>query len=296
MTETYTFEDALQEIGKEEFDKKYHKVFGKPILDYVDTIVINLPEPCYANCPYCMDKAIRNQTITNKTFLKTVDEITQNFSKSTRVCLTGGTMNPTDFDKMLTLIENNLTTSNPFITWNTNGIGFYEEWNKWQEVLSKHYIAKINLHRNSAEDTENAKCFCTNKKVLTLSDAKTLFKDTLTLRITITEDFKLEPYADLNIPLYLNPMVPFTPKTARVFLEVKKELSIVDKQITRRNAWLNTTYKNIPIRVCMGDRSAKRHPNREPVFMNVVIIHRNGVAGGTWYDDDKVIYRPREEK
>ena len=101
------------------------------------------------------------------------------------VCLTGVTMNPTDFDKMLILIENNLTTPNPFITWNTNGIGFYEEWNKWKEVLSKHSIAKINLHRNSAEDTENAKCFCTKKKVLTLSDAKELFKEALTLRITM---------------------------------------------------------------------------------------------------------------
>lgn len=282
----------MQELGKEEFDRHYRQVFGKPVLDFTDTIIINLPEPCYANCPYCIDKLIRNNTTTNEEFLTTIKEITKEFSHCHRVCLTGGTMNPNDFDTMMGIIETNLKDKEPFITWNTNGIGFYEDWHQWQEVLSKHNIAKVNLHRDSADDTENQKCFCTKKKVLTLSDAKELFKEALTLRITITEDFKLRPYTDLNIPLYLNPMVPFTPKTAKVFMDVKKELEIVDKHIARRNAWLNTTHKGIPIRVCMGDRIATRVPGRKPVYLNVVIIHRNGIASGTWYDDDKVIYRP----
>ena len=68
MTIQEKFEQAKLEIGAEQFNRHYSAVFGKPCLNFVKTIVINLPGPCYANCPYCIDNDIRKHVIDTKGF------------------------------------------------------------------------------------------------------------------------------------------------------------------------------------------------------------------------------------
>lgn len=37
-------------------------------------------------------------------------------------------------------------------------------------------------------------------------------------------------------------------------------------------------------------------PNRKPIYLNVAIIHRSGIVCGSWFEDDKVIYNPRNKE
>ena len=46
---------AKEELGEDRFNKHLREVFGITCLDFVKSIVINLPEPCYAGCEYCID-------------------------------------------------------------------------------------------------------------------------------------------------------------------------------------------------------------------------------------------------
>lgn len=56
---------AKKELGIETFNKHFREVFGIPCLDFVNSIVINLPESCYANCDYCIDTYLRKNYIDN---------------------------------------------------------------------------------------------------------------------------------------------------------------------------------------------------------------------------------------
>ena len=40
------FKIARIEIGEDEFNERYRKVFNQMVLDYVETIVLNLPNSC----------------------------------------------------------------------------------------------------------------------------------------------------------------------------------------------------------------------------------------------------------
>ena len=53
---------AREELGVECFEKHLRNIFGISCLDFVETIVINLPEPCYADCEYCIDKQLRKHS------------------------------------------------------------------------------------------------------------------------------------------------------------------------------------------------------------------------------------------
>lgn len=53
------FEAAKQEIGEEEFNEKLTIKFGKPVLNFARSMVINLPGDCFANCWYCIDGSLR---------------------------------------------------------------------------------------------------------------------------------------------------------------------------------------------------------------------------------------------
>lgn len=61
---------AKKELGVETFNEHFREVFGIPCLDFVNSIVINLPEPCYANCDYCIDTYLRKKSIDNKSFFE----------------------------------------------------------------------------------------------------------------------------------------------------------------------------------------------------------------------------------
>ena len=117
-----------------------------------------------------------------------------------------------------------------------------------------------------------------------------MFGDKLFLRVTVDKDFNIDDYVELGIPLYINRMLPKNFETEIVFQQTLDLLQISDKiDIRRRNKYLNCQYKGIPVRVCLGDEIAKRVPNRYPVFLNVVIIHRSGKVCGSWFEDDKVL-------
>ena len=284
------FEKAYLELGEEEFNKHYREVFNIPCLDFVKTIVINLPESCYSNCEYCIDKYLRQNVINNKDFLEICEKVLQEFPNTKSVSITGGTLNPNDFNKLVNLIEKHLPNSS--ISWNTNGVLINEEYLKG---ISK--IKRINLHRNSTNEKINRSIFKTNKRIISIDEAKKLMGEKLFLRVTIDETFNLDEYAKLGVPLYLNRLLPGTEETDKIFNDTINKLNIsneIDKR--RRNIYLTGIYNDIPIRICLGDKLATHIPGRQPTYLNVAIIHRSGIVCGSWYEDDKVIYNPYNKK
>lgn len=285
------FEKAKQEIGEVVFSARYRKVFDNvECLDYVKTIVFNLPDTCYAHCPYCIDKQLR---ISAEKYKSTIDiwllscqKALDTFPKFEKVCITGGTLEAKYFNKLIEMI----IKANPKaeITWNTHGIRLNKEYTKYLG-----HINFINLHRNAADDKTNEKLFFTKEHVLTLEEAKELFKDKLTLRITMTEDFNLDDYLTLGCNLYVNRLLPGTKKSDEIYTNVVKRIEDLDSSDhRRRNVYLSGVINGIKVRVGCGDKLAEDVPGRKPTFLNVCIVHRTGKICGSWYEDDKVLYIP----
>lgn len=280
---------AKEELGDEEFIKHFRCVFGIPCLDFVDSIVINLPESCYANCDYCIDAYLRRNSIDNEIFLDICEKVLQEFQNIKNVAITGGTLNSRDFNRLVNLIK--IYFPKAYINWNTNGVAIDEGY-----LSGISLINHINLHRNSVNEDENKKIFKTSKELLSIKDAKKLFGDKLCLRITIDEFFDIDEYSKLGIPLYLNRLLPGTKESDAVFNSVINKLNMADKlDIRRRNVYLSADYCGVPVRICVGDKLATHIPNRRPTFLNVAIIHRSGIVSGSWFEDDKVIYKPSIE-
>jgi len=280
------FLEAQKQIGTEEFNQHYREVFGVPCLDFVDSIVINLPESCYSNCEYCIDSYLRKNSMDSKKFLEVCEKVFKEFPNTKNVAITGGTLNSTDFNNLVYLIKDYFPNS--YINWNTNGVLINSE---YLDGISR--INHINLHRNSINEVENAKVFKTNKPILTIEEAKKLFGDKLCLRVTIDKTFDFDEYINAGVPLYLNRLLPGTKETDEVFRNTIRKLNIsddIDKR--RRNVYLTANYNDIPVRVCIGDKLATHVPNRRPTFLNVAIIHRSGIVCGSWFEDDKVLYNP----
>ena len=277
---------AKEELGDERFNNHLHEVFGITCLDFVKSIVINLPEPCYANCEYCIDHYLRHNSIDNKSFLEICEMVLKEFPNASKVSITGGSINSSDFNKLVNLIKTYLPSSS--ITWNTNGIGINEDY-----LVSIPLINHINLHRNSPYEDINKKVFNTNRNIISIEDAKKIFGENLCLRITVDESFDLNEYIKLEVPLYLNRLLPGNEKTDSVFNEVIEKLNISnDKDVRRRNVYLSARYKDIPVRICMGDSLSNHIPGRSPTYLNVAIVHRSGIVCGSWFEDDNVIFNP----
>lgn len=280
---------AREELGEEEFNKRLRLVFDTYSLDFVNSIVINLPEPCYANCDYCIDNYLRNNSIDSDSFLEICEKVLKEFPNAKSVAITGGTLKSDSFNSLLYMIKKYLPDS--YINWNTNGIGVNEN---YLEGIDK--INHINLHRNSNNEEENKRIFRTNKDVLSIEEAKKLFKDKLCLRITVDKDFNLDNYIELGVPIYLNRLLPGTEESNKVFNDTIKKLNISDNiDRRRRNVYLNANYEGIPVRICMGDKLSTHVVNRKPIYLNVAIIHRSGIVCGSWFEDDKVIYKPSKD-
>ena len=278
---------AKEELGEKEFYKHLRQIFNKPCLDFVETIVINLPEPCYANCEYCIDKELRKNSINNEEFLNICEKVLKEFPNVKNVAITGGTLNHKDFNNLVLLIKDYLPES--FITWNTNGVGINEN---YLNGISK--INFVNLHRNSVNEEENDKVFRATKEIISIEAAKRLFGSKLFLRITIDENFNLDEYVKTGIPLYLNRLLPGTEETNKKFHETVKNLNKISTETKRRNVYIDCLYNEIPIRLCLGDKVSKCVPNRKPTYLNVAIIHRSGIVCGSWYENDKILYKPNE--
>ena len=277
---------AKKELGIEVFNKHFREVFGIPCLDFVNSIVINLPEPCYANCDYCIDTYLRKNSIDNTNFLKICEKVFREFPNIKNVSITGGTLNSIDFNNLIDLIKKYFSDS--YINWNTNGVAINEE---YLSGIDK--INHINLHRNSVDDDTNKKIFKAIKPMLTIEQAKILFGKKLCLRVTIDELFDIDEYVKLGIPLYLNRLLPGTRETDNVFNNTLKKINVLDVvDRRRRNVYLSANYHSVPIRICVGDKLAIHVPDRRPTYLNVVIVHRSGIVCGSWFEDDKVIYEP----
>lgn len=277
---------AKKELGIEIFNKHFREVFGIPCLDFVNSIVINLPEPCYANCDYCIDTYLRKNSIDNTNFLKICENVLQEFPNIKSVSITGGTLNSVDFNNLIDLIKKHFPNS--YINWNTNGVAINEE---YLSGIDK--INHINLHRNSIDEDINKKIFKATKPILTIEQAKMLFGEKLCLRVTIDESFDIDEYSKVGIPLYLNRLLPGTKETDNVFNYIVKKLNMSDEvDRRRRNVYLSGNYQGVPIRICVGDKLATHIPNRRPTYLNVAIVHRSGFVCGSWFEDDKVLYNP----
>lgn len=283
------FRRAKKELGEHEFNCRYREVFGIPCLDFVDSVVINLPEPCYANCDYCIDSYLRKSSIDTKTFLQICEEVLKTFPKTNKVAITGGSLNADDFNYLLTMIKSYLPDS--YINWNTNGVLLDDTY-----LSGIQHINHVNLHRNSINEEENRCIFRTTKPIISIKEAKELIKDKLCLRVTIDKTFNLDEYSKAEVPLYLNRLLPGTEETDKVFEDTLEKLNIsTDIDRRRRNVYLTAFYNDVPVRICMGDKLSTHIPNRLPTYLNVAIIHRSGVVCGSWFEDDKVIYNPNNK-
>lgn len=277
------FWQAKQELGKANFASHLRMVDDKPVLDFVKTIVINLPGSCYSNCSYCIDACLRKHTIQEGKFLQICEKTFQTFPNPTEITITGGTLDAKHFNKLLGLIDKYYSCIK--ITWNTNGALVDDKYNVEP-------IRYINLHRNAADDVVNQTIFRTTKPLLSIEKAKKLFGNKLHLRVTIDANFNIKDYAPYQLPLYLNRMLPITDATDRAFKQTLQVLQTEQQYIDRRrrNNYLNYYFQNIPVRICLGDPVAKRVSGRHPTYLNVVIVHRSGKVCGSWYEDDKLLF------
>ncbi len=276
---------AQEELGVERFQKHLRSIFGITCLDFVKTIVINLPEPCYANCEYCFDKELRKHSTSTAKFMEVCEKVFKEFPNVKSVSITGGSLNPSDFNKLVELIRKYLPESR--ISWNTNGIGIDEN---YQNGISK--LNRINLHRHSLDETENRIPFKAQKEVISIEKAKSLMGQKLFIRVTVDESFDIDKFIEPQIPLYINRLLPGTDATNENFKKTMQKLNISDIDKRRRNVYINCFYHGIPVRVCMGDKLAECVPGRKPTYLNVAIIHRSGIVCGSWYENDKVIFNP----
>lgn len=274
---------AKEELGEKEFNLHLRYIFGVKCLDFVNTIVINLPEPCYANCSYCIDKNLRESNPNIDGFLDVCKKVFAEFQNIRNISITGGSLASVKFNELVMMIRKKYKDCE--ISWNTNGIGINEQY-----LDGIQQINYINLHRSAVDEVENSTAFRSSKPIITIEEAKSLFGKSLTLRVTVDENFDLDEYAKLGIPLYLNRMLPGTPQTDNAFDDLCKKLdffSEIDRR--RRNIYLNAEYKGVSVRICFGDKTANHVPGRNPTYLNVVIIHRSGSVCGSWYEDDKVL-------
>lgn len=276
---------AREELGAECFEKHLRNVFGIWCLDFVETIVINLPEPCYADCEYCIDKQLRKNFTSTAKFMEVCEKVLLEFPNAKNVSVTGGTLNPVDFNKLMMLIKKHLPES--FVIWNTNGVGVDE---RYLSGISK--INYVNLYRNSLDESENKKEFNSQKEILSIEKARLLLGKKLFIRVTVDEKFDLDEFIIVGVPLYLNRLLPGTEVTNNNFRKTMQKLDIENVEKKRRNVYIDSMYHGVPVRICLGDKLAECVPNRKPTFLNVAIIHRSGIVCGSWYENDKVIFKP----
>lgn len=276
---------AREELGAECFEKHLRSVFGITCLDFVETIVINLPESCYANCEYCIDEELRKHSTTSTKFMEVCEKVLKEFPNAKNVSITGGTLNHIDFNNLTVMIKKYLPES--FVIWNTNGVNIDES---YSSGVSR--IDCINLHRNSMDDEENRRIFKSKKKIISIERAKELLGERLFIRVTVDENFDIDDYIKAGVPLYLNRLLPGSIETNNKFKETMQKLQVSNVERKRRNVYISTIYKGIPVRICVGDKLAKCIPNRKPTYLNVAIIHRSGIVCGSWFENDKVIFVP----
>lgn len=282
------FVHAQNEIGKDEFKKRYRKIFNDKIecLDYVETIFINLPETCYCNCKFCIDKELKHNLINdNEKFLRTCERVFKEFPHVRNISIAGGSLPPDYFNRLIQLIMRYYKYN--FIIWNTNGINIDKS---YSDAIFP--IDIVNLHCNSIDNVKNQKIFNTTYNTMTIEYAKKLFKRRLWLRIPILEDFNIDDYISFGIPLYLNRLLPGTKETNKQYDKIRKQLYVIGKERKRRNTYICGFYKkDTCVRLCVGDGLQKHIPNRKPTYLNVVNIHRSGIVSGSWYEDDKFLYK-----
>ncbi len=277
------YQEAIRDIGQSGYEAHIRDLFGRPVLDFAKTLVINLPGSCYANCPYCIDKALRKNVMDYDDFLEICEIVLKEKHDFNEVSITGGSLPSDKFNELIDIIQKYCPDVK--ITWNTNGANINSSYNV-------SHIKYINLHRNSADDKTNKELFYTGTEIISIEDFKQFAENKLCIRVTVDKDFDIDEYVKYKTPMYLNRLLPGNTETEKVFNKVKTALNITeDTDVRRRNHYINGIYKDIPVRLCVGDHLAKHIPNKYPAWLNVVIIHRSGVVAGSWYEDDKFLYK-----
>lgn len=112
-------QQALLDIDQSEYEAHIRNLFGRPVLDFAKTLVINLPGSCFANCPYCIDKDLRKNVINYDDFLETCKDVLKEKHDFNEVSITGGSLPSDKFNKLVDIIQK--YCPNVKITWNTNG-------------------------------------------------------------------------------------------------------------------------------------------------------------------------------
>lgn len=277
------YQEAIRDIGQSGYEAHMRDLFGRPVLDFAKTLVINLPGSCYANCPYCIDKGLRKNVMGYDDFLETCEIVLKEKHDFNEVSITGGSLPCDKFNELIDIIRKYCPDVK--ITWNTNGANINSSYNV-------SHIKYINLHRNSADDKTNKELFYTDTEIISIEDFKQFAENKLCIRVTVDKDFDIDDYVKYKTPMYLNRLLPGNTETEKVFNKVKTAFNITeDTDVRRRNHYINGIYKDIPVRLCVGDHLAKHVPNKYPAWLNVVIIHRSGVVAGSWYEDDKFLYK-----
>lgn len=278
---------AVDELGHDEFNRRFRRIFGEDRLDFVDTIVINLPRSCHANCRYCIDNKIRFVRANVDMFMDSCERTLREFPNTKRISITGGSLDHNEFNRLMDMIGEYFPDAE--ITFNTNGIF----------SKAKDYdfgrMTFVNLHRFSTDEKKNADGFRSSMHVLTLDEAVDVFGDSLTLRTVVDDDFDFDEYMKTGINLYLNRLIGGNEHTERKFWELEEYLSNATKtniEHRRRNQYETFKYNGVNIRLGIGDYNQTHKIGRKAFWVNVAIVHRSGIVSGSWFEDDKVLYRP----
>ena len=283
-----TIASAKAELGVAEFNRRFRKVFGVGRLDFVDTIVLNLPQPCHANCPYCIDNHIRFVKADVNVFFDSCERTFTEFPAARRISISGGSLDPDNFNLLMDMIRRHFEKVE--ITFNTNGI--LPEIRKYDFSL----VTFANVHRFSVDDAKNAEGFRSTMKPISLAEAKEVFGPRLSLRTVVDGDFDFDEYANTGVNLYLNRLIGGTAEDEARFWEIEKRLggsSSAKAEHRRRNGYENFKYNGVNIRLGMGDYNQTHKPGREALWLNVAIVHRSGIVCGSWFEDDKVLFKPQ---
>lgn len=98
-------QQALLDIDQSEYEAHIRNLFGRPVLDFAKTLVINLPGSCFANCPYCIDKDLRKNVINYDDFLETCKDVLKEKHDFNEVSITGGSLPSDKFNKLVVLYK-----------------------------------------------------------------------------------------------------------------------------------------------------------------------------------------------
>jgi len=247
-----------------------------------DTLFLNLPLKCYANCEFCSDINLKKNTISMEEWMYNLEKIPSDLAIE-RVVISGGTPTPGTLERIVSLFPNKQISLNT----NTLADGLFEVCKK---LVEKNQLQYIGLSRHAIEDRDNDAIFKTGM-TLSLSNKNTIISKYIpelgkafSLRRVIDDSLNLDEYLNaFKCNIVLNLMYD---NKQSGFLYLEKALDLLKLYEYKVETHGNMVYHQADLkdgrylRISMGDYGLDtKLESSEYVF------HRNGKLADGWRDD-----------